>query len=124
MRFVVRLGQLGLDPNDIARARSVRGEGRLRRRVSRRPRAEFGHNSFERLQALAGASTPDHASTMGGMRLPCTVIAATALFNSANSPEVKEMFAAPAFCSICGIWVVPGIGTTKGPCASSHASAI
>ena len=45
-------------------------------------------------------------------------------FSSSISSGVKRIPSAPMFSSICGIFVVPGMGTIHGFCAINHANAI
>lgn len=74
--------------------------------------------------ALNGASTPEKACTAGGRRSPFTMMAETAAVSSAASAGVKSRLAAPIFCILCAICVVPGIGTIHGRWSSNQASAI
>src|SRR5205814_4447884 len=59
-----------------------------------------------------------------GYRAPCTVIFDAALSMSRRSSAVSSIAAAPMFSSSRCSFVVPGIGTIHGFCASSQASAI
>ena len=75
-------------------------------------------------QRLGGASTSEYARTASGRRAPRTCIAATAALSSANSAVEKRIAEALLFSTMCGICVVPGMGTIQGFCANSHAIAI
>jgi hypothetical protein len=70
------------------------------------------------------AQRPVSCSSFSGYRAPCTVILAAALSMSRRSFGVSSTSAAPMFSSRRCSFVVPGIGTIHGFCASSHASAI
>ena len=67
---------------------------------------------------------PTSCCRCSGYRAPCTVILETALSISRRSSAVSSTAAAPMFSSRRCSFVVPGIGTIHGFCASSQASAI
>ena len=63
-------------------------------------------------------------NTASGKRSPRIAIFETAALISARSSCISWMFTAPRFSSRRCSFVVPGIGTIQGFCASSQASAI
>ena len=73
---------------------------------------------------MTAVQRPTLRSKCSGYRAPCTVIFEAAASISRRSSGVSSTAAAPTFSSRRCSFVVPGIGTIHGFCASSHASAI
>src|SRR5438105_15644401 len=88
------------------------------------PRTEYGNSHVATPSMRYAAYRPVICSICSGYRAPCTGILEAALSMSRRSPGVSSMETAPMFSSRRASFVVPGMGTIHGFCASSQAIAI